>query len=1100
MQVQFEHEKRQTVPGTLHGTINQISKSMFHAFVNAYMSDRDFYIVTEDTTFGDFDDLVLVTGEGFVTAIQYKHVKNVTDNSTITFNDVTTVSGDNKELMFYKYYLSLVSQRPQWKNEQRLMLELASNSPIDQNLSICLNPDTKMFNDAFFSETTSLPAFLRQIIIASILKHTGRLDKIMPKDVIPYGDYLDCFYKNYKEINPNSLDEIFNIFRNPKQSRYNKEEKIRIIKKNINELKSGSRSFTQNEWKNLCVFLKGNVIPYIGIKHLDVIMANEDLEKDQVILFLKKIRFSHSEPSKDTTIANIKRKLLDIFKQGQDAADVLYHSFFYDFMEWLACEKVTQISNHDIKLKFASWQNRLLQLQRWIGISSVYQQNLVTTIGGHQFDRADFISELNVFKKSESRALVIFGERGMGKSTILHQYITLTRQYDSDFLMLDVNAILKSLSLDSQINKCAFNFFHACQMIVLENCEDIGKYTNELIKEFERLLLSAAKNIKFVFLYRAQSFILKDNLFGIAQKDIRLIEMQKLNKQSIIKIFPFIFELSQPSRQLTLHPRTQPNPLLDSIICHPFYLKLLVAYYDKNRSLSVNFSSKDDFVKEILESLLTPGQLSVVRRLIYLISQEKETGILQLTNEFELQELIKQTVLIKEGNNYLFSHKLYEEWALREAIEMRLTCMIESNDDIFQIYQDIIKVLPSNQKEIYIFLGENNALTKYRRLLLTIAPDETFIENNNVYLLKLTFKNLKNSSYEYIAKNISILYVLVDSAPEALLEILFDMANINRICYNGLDGNEKFKQDFCTVLIRGFCISRDMVKAGKLFYKVLQKLSQLSAFKKYGLSYYMDSFFVNSLAGDISMGLMGHQEKLRFLRFHCESIGPDSEPEDQNYFHYVYQGLLKAVDPGESGDAYRPEHKCYFSTGRGNEHDYVDYKGNSFNFLHQDPSLNANYNCEAIRILINYYNCQKNSEFNLFLEPQTDILKLFENNLVGTTYILGSNLLFIIDIATIIAAEIHLDSGLFDCLTKLLSEAKLKIEANFSDLVSKEHLHNIFPFNPNESYKLEHLHIQRVEEILLWRNKNEYKIYDLKEANFLLSHTYVPQSVFAKSR
>ena len=80
----FDHQKRLTVPGTLHGTINQITKSMFQAFIRAYHRPGcDFYIVTEDTTFGDFDDLVIITSQGKVTAIQYKHVKTVTANTVI---------------------------------------------------------------------------------------------------------------------------------------------------------------------------------------------------------------------------------------------------------------------------------------------------------------------------------------------------------------------------------------------------------------------------------------------------------------------------------------------------------------------------------------------------------------------------------------------------------------------------------------------------------------------------------------------------------------------------------------------------------------------------------------------------------------------------------------------------------------------------------------------------------------------------------------------------------------------------------------------------------------------------------------------------------
>jgi hypothetical protein len=806
MQQLYPHQKRQTVPGTLHGTINQITKAMFHAFVNAYTANHDFYIVTEDTGFGDFDDLVLVTDQGRVTAIQYKHVKNVTENTRISVNDIISVSGNSKELMFYKYYQSLIKQRPGWENEPLLTFELTSNSPVGEYLGACIDPNTKQFKLEFFGDNLSFQALMHKIIVASILKHNQKLNTAIPNILEPYLNYLQHLLSNH-QIGTNLLDKLFKVFKTVGKAQYNDQKKIAQIQAVIQQLRTGVRNeLTDDEWKKLKKIFEGNVIPYSGITHLDVIRSSQHQESAKVTLFLSKFKLVYSEPDKDATVLAIKQKLLEVFKQGKGAAEVLYHSLFYDFMEWLASEKVTHITNTDIKNKFAVWQNQLIQLQRWIGISSAYQSSLVTTIDGQQFERSDLANKLSNFSESTKRALIVFGERGLGKSTALYQYITAKRKFDSDFLMLNINTILKSLTTENTENRCSFAFFHSCHMIIVENCEDAINYPENIIKAFSELLSKSSQNIKFIFSFRFQNFILKENIFGISSALVETFEVMKLDKQNVIKVFPFMFELSDLSRQATLYQKKQPNALLDTLICHPFYLRLLVIYYNKYKALSINFSSTDDFVKVILESLLNPSQLDVVRRLAYLISQQKETSSL-LTNGNELQELVSHGIVVKEGSGYQFSHKLYEEWAIRVVIEMRLTPMVESNDEVHRIYEEVIRVLPLHQNEVYVYLGENNTLREYRRLQYTGNSPENFLSNNNVDFLK---NAIANNAVSFLEKNTIILYVLVDSDPMGLLTQLLAMIEC-KVIHSLLRNNEKFKQDFYTVLIRGFCIAENMV-------------------------------------------------------------------------------------------------------------------------------------------------------------------------------------------------------------------------------------------------------------------------------------------------
>lgn len=1079
MQILFEHKKRPTVPNTLHGTINQITKAMFHAFINTYISESDFYIVTEDTAFGDFDDLVLVTSEGKVTAIQYKHVKKVTAETEISTNDIITAGGNGKELMFYKYYHSLITQRPQWENEPNLTLELASNSPIDQTLSACIDPNTKQFYEKFFTGETKFPALILKIIIASILKHNNKLNFDDPTDRTPYLNYLDLLLLNYK-VNENLLEKLFQALKPRGKKCQNDNEKIKVIKEVVKSLRDSKKN-SEKEWEKLSKLFREAIIPYSGITHFDVIRTSVCAEEEKVIKFLKKLKFSHSEPSKNQTILDIKNKLSTQFSLGKDATDILYNTFFYCFTKWLASESATHISNADIKNKFLEWQSQL-QLQQWIGISSAYQKSLVTTIDEHQFNRDALIAPLNNFKESENRGLVIFGDRGIGKSTLICQYIGLVKKLDSDCLMLDINTIIKSFSSVEPINRCSFDFFQACQIIAIENCEDAINYPQELIKLFERLLSKSPKNIKFIFSFRANNFKLEEKLFGISTDFIELLEMPKLDKKNVIEFFPFIFKLSEPNKQVTLYQKPQPNVLLDNLICHPFYLNLLVMYHKRNGTLTVTFSSKDDFINEVLESLLTTSQLSVVRRLVYLISQSKETRILATSaNKNDLKALINQGIVIEKEGDYGFSHKLYEEWALRVVIEMRLKCMIESNDNITLIYQDIMRSLPSNQKEIFIYLGESTALREHRRLFSPITFDQEFIENNNISFLK---NSIENRNYDFV-QNTSILYVLVDSAPEALLLQLLEMTNVFRFRTWLSDAN--FSQDFYTVLIRSFCISKNMILAGTLFYQTLKKLDQFGLDKGFDSLYYMEKFFENAFAASQSPGLMCLKEKLHFLNFHCVSISSNSTVEKQCYFQYIYQGLLNAAYPSATGDALFAESRCYFVSGRGVNDGYVNYKGEYFGFCSNTTEACADYNCKAVRILVDFYNRKQKLEL-IHLNPLEDIIEIFESSLAAVSINPGTHSLDVVNVASIIAAEISLSDELLEILNSHISDKYKYIDNKFQEntTVNKESPVNAM-FDPHQTYQLEKDHLSQIKVILQWRKENQYQTYQVEDIQPLLS-------------
>jgi hypothetical protein len=256
----------------------------------------------------------------------------------------------------------------------------------------------------------------------------------------------------------------------------------------------------------------------------------------------------------------------------------------------------------------------------------------------------------------------------------------------------------------------------------------------------------------------------------------------------------------------------------------------------------------------------------------------------------------------------------------------------------------------------------------------------------------------------------------------------------------------------------------------------------------------MDNFFVNAFAGSQSMGLMSLQSKLHFLKHHCERITPDSSFEEKCYFQYVYKGLIKAANPSESGDASYPEHRCYFTTKYGNPDGYVNYQGKYFPFSTESFETEADYHYQAIRVLLSYYNRQQGSNINTCEDALVDITECFEVHLASVTINIETYLLYIIDVPSIIAAEINLDNLLLKKLNNFLVDIEKGVENNFKEATTtKNSTSNIF--DPHQTYELQKLHISRIQKILQWRKENQFHSYEIKDKELPLSQVSITKNL-----
>ncbi len=1065
-------EKRQTVPNVLHGTLNQVNKSMYHAFVLSYVKQIDFHLTTEDTAFGDFDDLIIKTTQD-VTAIQYKHILKPSSKTALTINDLITKSGDGKELMLYIYYYSLTNKRPNWANEKNLHLELTTNNTILSDLERCLDPDTGHFHDAFFQENTEL-TLARKVCIASILKYSKDTDlpelpiDQVPSDLTPYISYLELIVRTHAQISGDILTSLHTVLINRDKARYSKDEKLSDLNRVFGRYRSGKRRLVKETWNQLLQLFNRNVFSYSNITHIDVLKAEIHPKNSHAIAFLRKIKICHSQKGKNDTIKEIKKLLNEEFKCGIDAVDILYNAFFIEFLDWLASTKPISLTRDEIKHKFDVWKDRFLYLQRWIGISKAYDKNINVSIDNYHFSREAELQSVRTFDNSSKRALVIYGDRGAGKSALMKSYINRNLQLDSDYLFLDINVILKSLEVEDKAAHCSFQYFNSCRIIIIDNCEQIRNATTDLAQKFENLLIFASKNIKFCFLFRADKFVLSDKLFGIEKSMLEIYKISKLDLQKVIKQYPFIYGLTQPD-QMTVFKRNRSDNLLNDYATTPFYLNLLILYYKKTGHFNINLSSTENFVRIIMQEILTAAQMGIIQKLIFLISQNKSTE--SLKTSIELPALLENKIIINDQDGFKFSHKLYEEWALRIVVEQRLEYLIAANDSIYILYDEFARTLTGHRENYFIFLSQHTGFSEY---LKSIYKNEFLhLHNNNMIYL---FLLIKDKNYQKLIDAQDLLYLLVDLAPIELCRFLLAISLDTVLCRRLLN-NKSFHNCFYTVLIRCFCISEDVITTGQLYFNILSNLDKTINKSKSELDQCMSTFFVKAFCGFNSMGLMSFESRLKFFRHHLNS---EESLNDIYYFQYIYQGLLMAADPALSGDASYPEHGCYFrSRDLRHFNGYADYRGNFYSFIREDAEEQDNYIVNSLKLLIEGYN-KDSDEGNFCLN---DIIKIFELNIGDVERKLQQEHISNFDVASVIAANIKLDNELLKQLRNIVNE-KMKIaEEEYSSFKSQKNDEktkaSAAVFNPHVVFRLQSIQANRIRDILQWRFENSFKQYDI---------------------
>ena len=142
------YAKRETIPNAGHGNDFQIHYTMFSAFVCAYQHNISFHLSTEDTAFGDFDDVVITYSNGEVDAMQLKHLKDI--NEQLGIGALANQSG---KFSVKKHLASLITAKKITQHgglAPGVSLCFVSNASFHPDIIPHINQATGTFNEAFY--------------------------------------------------------------------------------------------------------------------------------------------------------------------------------------------------------------------------------------------------------------------------------------------------------------------------------------------------------------------------------------------------------------------------------------------------------------------------------------------------------------------------------------------------------------------------------------------------------------------------------------------------------------------------------------------------------------------------------------------------------------------------------------------------------------------------------------------------------------------------------------------------------------------------------------------------------------------------------------
>jgi ABC-type oligopeptide transport system ATPase subunit len=707
------HEKRQTIPDTGHGTKYQIHFSMFYAFYCAYQLNLNFTLYTEDTAYGDFDDLVIITQRG-TSAFQFKHRKSI-EASPLPINDFLTGSGNGKELMFYKYFDSLYNKIKRGEYPHTAF-KLVTNHTLPTELIECLNTQQTQFSEGFFQGSTARLRIIKAFIIASIEKHAS---KVTSSTTIPSIAQIATFLLDLcqvpeyltGELKKRLFDDFIRVHLDLRGCESSEEEKERITLSVLNQLASPQNNFERLLEDLLGVLSRREALG--GFKYSQVALASCSSNQTDIESFLRCLNFqfgqAHVSQLEEEVRSNIR-------KQFHTHNDAIYFAFFSEFYNWLISPEAKSLTNHDIKELFEGWYNNYILLERLcshtlerIAIIEKMVRSEDTVIDQAYFDRPVELEKLEYFiNHDDKKVLILHGESGTGKSTLIYTFYRTQDFIDGRFLFIDLEEIVNFIEQSRQ--KLAVQHLKALQIVCIDNAEMLIR--DEDLKEkalsFIQEIIKAGKKL---ILVTCSGFLA--SLANFIEQPCELLELELRSIEEVRRCVPVLNSYLSTSNL--------PEELND-IMRTPFYLKLIIKHLVTSKSPQLNTQmAQNEFRSLLIRLAIKKTNDSISHSESSAFIRSRKTFLRQLVystidlqkipnSELVIQSLIRDGIIIKTDFGYTFAHLLYQEWVIESVVLQLLAQHLEAEPSVSSFFSTLERRLPAHSYIIVMILNQNSLL------------------------------------------------------------------------------------------------------------------------------------------------------------------------------------------------------------------------------------------------------------------------------------------------------------------------------------------------------------------------------------------------------
>ncbi len=497
--------------------------------------------------------------------------------------------------------------------------------------------------------------------------------------------------------------------------------------------------------------------------------ANFSINKATIEPFLKLIGFNFGRHK----LVALKTEIDCFFKEEFNTnSNVLYQACFYEFYQWLTSPEAKTLDNTQVRSLFDQWYNQYIQLERLNGLTQANVRKIASP--AHYFARneeesiiKDFIIDKN------AQILVVVGEPGIGKSSIVNQVVNSLNWSDGRHLFLDIREF--SQYLKDVKHPFDLRYLDKLEFICLDNAEfsvEHQKLTTEYRELFDMIL---ARDKKLLLLCRSEPWERIGKDFTKNYPKCQILPIPGLEEKAILAHYPTLQSLVDKSTHSYHQHRGNSSfhEQISQLLRTPFYLNIMVQHPEIIAQLSeqsletfrhtiINIAiTQPAFVKSQGKNLPGKERKALLRELVFAKNRANtESGLLAVRNrQTSIDSLVKDGILIElSDNGYNFSHLLYEEFMVGEIIQKRCKLWLETQDEPKQLLRWLQRNLPSYEKYLWAkYLNDSVELSE---------------------LLSSWHQGKGNNNFENCGR---LLYTAITTYDDELLDLMIPLINdLNR--------------------------------------------------------------------------------------------------------------------------------------------------------------------------------------------------------------------------------------------------------------------------------------------------------------------------------